>query len=345
MSESVFNARKQMIVDLVSSMMHKHYCQNNSKDIIALFDDPFTWFGTGDHEYAVGAQTVADIFRQFQGEIPKCNLSDEEYEVSQITSDVYLCSGRVWIATDPSTGICLRVHQRFTFVFRFSGDEARCCHIHISNPYAEMTPDDIGFPIKMAQLSYEYFQEQISIQKRQIEEQASNLLRMSFEDSLTGLFNRNKFNLMLTDSVQDTSQPLGIACFDLNGLKEVNDRLGHFAGDDLLRRTALHIRRVFDQKAYRIGGDEFVVIDQEADEEDFRQSVEIVRKHMTCDDISCAAGLSWRRSDGDVEQQFNEADTLMYQEKKLFYSSEQHNSRKARCRCATRKPAPPTKTN
>ena len=47
---------------------------------------------------------------------------------------------------------------------------------------------------------------------------------------------------------------LGIAYFDLNGLKAVNDHLGHSAGDELLRRTAQEIQQVFPKKVYRIGG-------------------------------------------------------------------------------------------
>ena len=68
-----------------------------------------------------------------------------------------------------------------------------------------------------------------------------------------------------------------MACFDINGLKGTNDREGHSAGDLLIHRTAAHIRRVFEGKAYRTGGDEFVVIDASSGEDAFFKGVEAVR--------------------------------------------------------------------
>lgn len=57
-----------------------------------------------------------------------------------------------------------------------------------------MTKEDHGFPVKMAWESYRYLQEQIEKQKERIRDQTAMLLRMSYEDSLTGVYNRNKFN-------------------------------------------------------------------------------------------------------------------------------------------------------
>jgi diguanylate cyclase (GGDEF)-like protein len=319
--------REKAAMELTSFMVHKHYCENDVAAVTALFDRHFSWFGAADHEYAVGTQTVTSIFEQFAGRIPKCIISDEEYDVLRIAPDVYLCTGRMWIATDPSTNIFLRVHQRITTVFRFEGDVARCCHIHISNPYMEMGPEDIGFPTQMARQSYEYLQKNLAAQKLQIEAQNTRLHRLSFEDSLTGLYNRNKLNLDL-DDYRGTCTSLGIVYFDLNGLKKVNDRLGHQVGDDLLCRAAHHIAQVFQHKAYRIGGDEFVAIDKELDEDQFQSAILVVCKNMESDGISCAVGHSWRASCCNLEEQFNEADMLMYQRKRQFYQRQWKKGKK-----------------
>lgn len=90
-------------------MLHKHYCENDVEALIALLDDAVHWFGAGEYEYAVGIETVAPIFRRFAGQVPKCNISDEEYDVVQIAPETYLCTGRIWVATDASTQISLRV--------------------------------------------------------------------------------------------------------------------------------------------------------------------------------------------------------------------------------------------
>lgn len=321
------NSREQQVIALTSFMVHKHYCENDVEALISLFDHSFSWFGAAEQEYAVGTDVVAGIFRQFAGQVPRCNITDEQYHVMELGPDAYLCSGRMWITTDPSTNIFLRVHQRITTVFRFTDGAARCCHIHISNPYSEMTEDDVGFPKNMAQQSYEYLQEQILAQKKQIEAQAAMLWRTSFEDALTGLYNRNKYNEDLIFLQRDPTQ-IGIAFFDLNGLKRVNDKLGHPVGDRLLCRMAAHIRRVFPQKAYRMGGDEVLVIDRESDEDQFRAKVESVREAMRHDGISCSVGLSWRASGCDIMAQFNEADHRMYLQKQQFYKQHENNRRK-----------------
>lgn len=211
--------RKQRVMELTSYLLHKYYCENDVESIISLFDDRFSWFGAGEDEAAVDPQRVAEIFRQFAGMIPKCNISEENYYVVEQAPDAFLCSGRMWIVTDPSAHMYLRVHQRVTTAFRWVDGDARCCHIHISNPYTEMSEGDVGFPTHMGQQSYQYLQEQIEQQKRQIEDYTALLERMSFEDTLTKLYNRNRFYHMADHYQPTEGRPLAIACFDLNGLK------------------------------------------------------------------------------------------------------------------------------
>lgn len=311
--------KKQTVVELTSSMVHKHYCENDIEAVISHLTNDIVWLGAAEHEFAFGKETVSRIFRQFVGQVPKCNISDEEYQVLQIAPDAYFCSGRMWIATDPSTQISLRVHQRITTVFRWEDNEPRCCHIHISNPYMEMDAEDVGFPHKMAMQSYRYLQEQIAQQKAQIEAQTAALRRLSYEDALTGLYNRNKFNEALRTDRSQTPTHLGVAYFDLNGLKAINDQKGHSVGDALIRNTAAQICRRFSDRAYRIGGDEFVVIDDSRGEEDFREAVRDVQDKLRENGIHCSVGISWRASRCSVMEQFEEADWAMYQEKRRFY--------------------------
>ena len=91
----------------------------------------------------------------------------------------------------------------------------------------------------------------------------------------------------------------------------------------LIHRTAAHIRRAFDGKAYRTGGDEFVVIDASSGEEAFFQGVEAVREAMRKDGLHISAGASWRGEGCNIKEQFDEADRRMYEDKKRFYSDGQ----------------------
>ncbi len=314
---------EKQIRDLTSYMFHKYYCENDVEAVIEHMDSDIIWLGTAEQEYATGFETVSKIFKQFAGQVIKCNISDEEYTVVKIAPQAYLCSGRIWIDTDAPTQIGLRVHQRITMVFREYDENIKCCHIHISNPYGDMTEDDVGFPIKMAKQSYDYIQEQIEWQEKQIFEQIAALKKLSYEDSLTGLYNRNKFNEIL--DIKQYGNFLGVACFDLNGLKEINDKFGHSAGDELICLTAVQLKKFFNGKVYRTGGDEFVVVDNEMCKEEFDIAIELTRKMMQENGISCSIGACWRTSNCNIKEQFDRADELMYIEKRKYYTSKQNN--------------------
>lgn len=309
----------EQIVALSSWMMHKHYCENDVEAIIEKMDDDIVWVGAGENEYATGLACVAEIFRRFAGQVPKCNISREIYDVLLLADGVYLCSGHMWIATDPTSQVYLQVHQRVSMIFRQHQQGFRCCHIHASNPYQDMVEEDVGFPMKVAQQTYQYLQEQVKCEKRQIEGQTELLRRMSFEDSLTGVFNRNKFNQCLEAPLDGNELVTGIACFDLNGLKEVNDQLGHSAGDMLIRDAAHQICSMFPGCVYRTGGDEFVVVDHTLDEREFCAAIREVQQNMVAHHISCSVGISWRNTNCNIKEQYDEADSLMYQEKRQFH--------------------------
>lgn len=88
------------------------------------------------------------------------------------------------------------------------------------------------------------------------------LRRLAYTDVLTGLPNRSALYRDLNVSLArgDKADPMAIVLFDLDGFKEVNDTLGHLAGDQLLRICAQRcIEAVGDEaRVYRLGGDEFV---------------------------------------------------------------------------------------
>lgn len=86
-----------------------------------------------------------------------------------------------------------------------------------------------------------------------------------YRDHLTGLYNRRGLEHALqicNSSLAALRQPVSVLYIDINGLKQINDRLGHIQGDALIQETANVLAQVFhltDIKA-RIGGDEFVVL-------------------------------------------------------------------------------------
>jgi diguanylate cyclase (GGDEF)-like protein len=92
-----------------------------------------------------------------------------------------------------------------------------------------------------------------------------NLAQMAFYDPLTGLANRSKFEEAARNALaRARRRSTRLACMfvDLDGFKGVNDRLGHRAGDALLRDVALRLRQVFRNydTIARLGGDEFAIL-------------------------------------------------------------------------------------
>jgi diguanylate cyclase (GGDEF)-like protein len=90
-------------------------------------------------------------------------------------------------------------------------------------------------------------------------------IRLSTVDSLTGLFNRGFFFAAVEREIQRSSRTgrrFGLLMMDLDGLKAINDRFGHFHGDQVLRAVSsvikTGVRRI--DTAARYGGDEFVVL-------------------------------------------------------------------------------------
>lgn len=84
--------------------------------------------------------------------------------------------------------------------------------------------------------------------------------KMAYQDSRTGLFNKARWNeLIHTDT--DLAEPVGILVLDLNGLKQVNDTLGHEAGDVMISAFADILKNVLPSSSVicRWGGDEFAV--------------------------------------------------------------------------------------
>jgi diguanylate cyclase (GGDEF)-like protein len=96
-------------------------------------------------------------------------------------------------------------------------------------------------------------------------EQLSNLSQLAYTDPLTGLANRRSFDEALATAIESASGgPLCLLLFDLDGLREHNELLGHDAGDEAIRRLAETIRAGLrtrtDAVAARLGGDDFAIL-------------------------------------------------------------------------------------
>lgn len=150
--------------------------------------------------------------------------------------------------------------------------------------------------------------------------QQAYLEKLSYRDMLTGLYNRNRYIERLEAYKQVQDQQIGAIYIDLNGLKKVNDEQGHRAGDELIVRAAGTIAGIFAEDAYRVGGDEFVVILLDVSREDFARKTEQLRRQMQENSVDASIGGVWQASTENLENLLRRADENMYREKKRYYS-------------------------
>ncbi|MGE5417671.1 MAG: PAS domain S-box protein [Acidobacteriota bacterium] len=171
--------------------------------------------------------------------------------------------------------------------------------------------------------------EDITDRKRAEEE----LKYLSMHDQLTGLYNRNYFEEEMRRLEKGRYNPVGIVMCDVDGLKLVNDTLGHNTGDVLLTTAAAVLGKCFRNSdvVARVGGDEFAIVVGNCDRgvlerlcERIRSAVEEYNQNHPGLPLSMSLGLAVR-SDLSVSltELFREADNNMYREKL-------HSSRSAR---------------
>lgn len=145
------------------------------------------------------------------------------------------------------------------------------------------------------------------------------LERLSFEDSLSGVQNRHAWNQHIR--YQKELQDVGLIYCDILGLKKVNDMQGHQAGDNLIIRASQCLKKTFRKTdIYRIGGDEFLVCCNDVEEKTFLDRVKQVRKDMYENDAMMSLGCLWRKNVEDIDAMITDADKLMYQDKRIYYS-------------------------
>jgi diguanylate cyclase (GGDEF)-like protein/PAS domain S-box-containing protein len=150
------------------------------------------------------------------------------------------------------------------------------------------------------------------------------LEEMSLYDSLTGLYNRNFFEVEMTRLSDTRYSPLGIIVCDLDGLKHINDTLGHQAGDRMLINAADLLRQNFRYSDIlaRIGGDEFAVLlpqtGRETVERILQRLREAVREYNRIEQqlpLALSMGHAAGDTSEDLQALFREADDMMYREK------------------------------
>lgn len=158
-----------------------------------------------------------------------------------------------------------------------------------------------------------------------------SLRHLAEKDSLTGLYNRRYFVEHLEECHERPSRQFTIILIDIDGLKLINDTLGHLAGDEIIIAVSKILLDHFGDIgcAARIGGDEFGILLSGYSQEEIQNKLGQTMAHIDAYNatsltlkISISSGYSYHREGPlDTRLLFQEADHYLYQNKLLKESS------------------------
>lgn len=179
----------------------------------------------------------------------------------------------------------------------------------VDNPHAHMDA-----PEMLAQITYIAANE---LQKRSLTDE---LIVKSYLDPLTGLRNRLAYDETL-GHLLGKEIPIGVGFLDLNGLKWINDNLGHDMGNKALRRICeILLKYIQKEYVYRISGDEFVIIWPEVDYLAFNTAVGRLEAALAVEEDLASFGFVWGTEE-DVGVAVRKAEQAMQTQKNKFYAT------------------------
>lgn len=173
---------------------------------------------------------------------------------------------------------------------------------------------------------FEASQAHLASEMRQLRRSDELLKELSLRDPLTGLYNRHHFNDVIRRelaSLRRNGACLSILLADVDRFKEINDRLGHAAGDDVLKFVANYLTSCVRESDYvfRWGGDEFLILLPRTEEADAAQKAEELGRSMPRipgpREVRASLSVGWatHRSGAEFPAALAEADARMYERK------------------------------
>ena len=163
------------------------------------------------------------------------------------------------------------------------------------------------------------------LQKRLLTEA---LTKKSYQDPLTGLNNRLAYDEML-DHLRGKEFPVGVGFLDINGLKWINDTLGHDMGNKVIQKICTILNEHIEQQyIYRISGDEFVMIWPDVDYKVFMSAAKKLEAALFDEKNIASFGFVWGKEE-DTGIAVRKAEKAMQTAKNKFYAAnaELKNSR------------------
>lgn len=269
--------------------------------------------GTGRHEVYESRDAFLGSLEadRLEAQDIEFEVLDEWYAVQTVTPEVCVVYGTLWLREKAAPGktVYVEMDSRFTAVCRDTPQGAEVCSVHHSLPYVDQGEDEY-YPKTLSAVAEEALQKSRALEHR-----------MEL-DGLTELLNRVAFEHHVAEAL-----PKGgaLVMLDLDRFKEVNDTLGHPAGDKLIRGFAQALRQAFGPGALvgRMGGDEFAVFLAGVDADPTRVDACFTALLDACGGLaqqigrtfSCSAGAATVQPGEDFPALYRRADHALYHAK------------------------------
>ena len=201
-------------------------------------------------------------------------------------------------------------------------------------PEKELSMDERTFEGKVSMINR--MATFIKVTTTELEEANRKLSEMAVVDGLTGVGNKTAYLEKihsLDDAIRRGTASFTVYVFDLNGLKEINDKYGHESGDMAITDAAEALKAVFGKEnLYRIGGDEFIAVFDGMNKPDTERCFADLEKAMRSLDltgklykeplaIAKGAAAFCPGEDKEYRDVFRRADQSMYEEKTAYYKT------------------------
>ncbi len=240
---------------------------------------------------------ISDWWRSFE---ERGNVYEEDEEVYRQFTDMEAL--REHFREDPSRISC-RYRRRI-------GEDYRWVQMDLV-PSAEYTDTNQTLILYVKDVHEEYLMEQRARQE---------LVDSYNRDALTLLYNRHKYNEDLEELHKGESARLTCLYVDVNGLHELNNLLGHEKGDNMLCSVADALRKYFpEERIYRIGGDEFVMLSTRLSKRSVEHILSEVRNDLRNDGYEISAGVESGLRELAVYKIIGAAELAMRADKEQYY--------------------------
>lgn len=253
---------EENLIDYCKKYFDTYFIKRDLEGIKNIICDSVTGFGTGKDEDVNNQEDAISIYSRDIKEAPnKINYTITNMSAVALAENYGFTFGKLNIKTFISGQQIKLNNLRFSIVLKKKKMKWEIVHLHMSFPSVDHGENE-SYPVKELEKRNKILQRRVEEKTRELGEALKKTKKLAITDKLTGLYNRDYMigEMQRLDSKRQL--PLSIVMSDINGLKLVNDGLGHKMGDKLIKEAAGVFKKCCRQEdiVVRWGGDEIVIL-------------------------------------------------------------------------------------